>query len=164
MAASGSFREDLLYRLDVVAIAVPPLRERRADLPMLVADLIDGLAARLGIERPPIARELLERLERHRWPGNVRELANVLEAALICGGGDRLELPEGLGPGPGPAPASGSFDDACRAAISAALSACGGKIYGPGAAERLELKPATLQSKMRKLGIDRAPFTRSTLT
>ena len=161
MARTGRFREDLLYRLDVFAIDVPPLRRRSADLPALAADLLDRLAARLRIDRPPLEPEILDRLARHRWPGNVRELANVLEAAIIAGGGVRLVLPEGFGAVTGPeAGPARPFRDAVREAIEAALRASGGKIYGPGgAAELLELNPATLQSKMRKHGIDRARFT-----
>jgi transcriptional regulator with GAF, ATPase, and Fis domain len=160
MAAAATFREDLLYRLDVFPIAVPSLRQRREDLPGLVADLLDGLAARLGVDRPPVTADLLEALAGHRWPGNVRELANVLEAAMICGGGERLELPASFAPSPDPGTERvRPFAEACRAAIAAALEVSRGKIYGRGgAAELLELKPATLQSKMRKLGVKRRHF------
>lgn len=140
---------------------MPPLRRRAADLPALAADLLDRLAARLGIDPPPLSAEVLDRLREHSWPGNVRELGNVLEAALIAGGGERLVLPAGFGDGGSPrggAPVR-PLADSIRAAIEAALIASRGKIYGPGgAAEQLELNPATLQSKMRKLGIDRARF------
>jgi formate hydrogenlyase transcriptional activator len=158
MVEQGSFREDLFYRLEVFAIHLPALRERRGDLGPLVAALVGELASKLGLPAPPIPRGLLARLDAHDWPGNVRELANVLETALILGGGDSLELPEDFArratkPAPG-------FDHAVRAAIEAALRSSRGKLYGAGgAAELLGLKPATLQSKMRKLGIARTAFT-----
>ncbi|HEU5055425.1 MAG TPA: sigma-54 dependent transcriptional regulator [Kofleriaceae bacterium] len=159
---AGRFREDLYYRLDVFAIALPPLRERRADLAPLVAQLVGQLADRLHMAAPPISRATLRRLAAHDWPGNVRELANVLEAALILGRGRTLALPHDLGERLAPAaPATGAtFAAATRAAIEHALRASRGAIYGPrGAAHQLALKPATLQSKMKKLGIRRADFT-----
>jgi len=157
---AGQFREDLYYRLDVFAIALPPLRERAEDLGPLVAALVADLATRLGVAAPPISRAVMARLASHDWPGNVRELANVLESALILGGGRALELPDTLGRARhGARPA---FETAVRQAIESALRATRGKIYGrDGAAARLGLKPPTLQSKMRKLGIDRARFLSS---
>ena len=82
-AGAGRFRTDLYYRLAVVPLEVPPLRARLADLPGLVAHLLDGLAARLGVPRRGITEAALERLERHPWPGNVRELENALERVLV---------------------------------------------------------------------------------
>jgi len=161
MVANGAFREDLYYRLDVFAIRVPPLRERRGDLAPLVTSLVSELAARLGVEAPGITRSVLSRLDAHDWPGNVRELMNVLETALILGGGHSLELPEEF------AQRSRSkrletrpkFETAVREAIEESLRVTRGKIYGAdGAAARLGLKPGTLQSKMRKLGIRREAF------
>ncbi len=158
MVRDGRFREDLYYRLDVFAIALPPLRERRGDLAPLASALIAQLAARLGLPAPPITRAALARLEAHAWPGNVRELANVLEAALILGGGDALALPDGFAPSHRTADLA-PFAAAARETIEAALRATHGKIYGPGgAAAQLGLKPATLQSKMRKLRIVRMRF------
>jgi len=160
LVRAGQFREDLYYRLDVFAIALPPLRERAEDLGPLVAALVADLATRLGIAAPPISRAVMARLASHDWPGNVRELANVLESALILGGGRALELLDTLGRARhGARPA---FETAVREAIESALRATRGKIYGrDGAAARLGLKPPTLQSKMRKLGIDRARFLSS---
>ena len=158
MAERGEFREDLLYRIDVFPIPVPPLRQRAADLPVLVAELLDAISARLRVERPAVAPEIVARLGEHRWPGNVRELANVLEAALVFGGGE-LKLPPGF-PEVRRRATVESFDQVCRAAIASALTASRGKIYGRGgAAEMLELHPATLQSKMRKFGLRRDSFT-----
>jgi formate hydrogenlyase transcriptional activator len=161
MVEQGTFREDLYYRLDVFAIRVPPLRERRGDLGPLVASLVDELARKLGTARPAIPRSALARLEAHDWPGNVRELMNVLETALILGGGDTLVLPDDFPRRARRSPDDANrFDAAVRAAIEDALRITRGKIYGAGgAAARLGLKPQTLQSKMRKLGIQRAAFS-----
>ncbi len=163
MVADGTFREDLYYRLDVFSIKVPPLRERRGDLAPLVSALLAQLSQKLGIQPPPVTRSMLSRLEAHDWPGNVRELMNVLEAALILGGGRGLELSDEL-----PARSARKaktestrprFESAIRQAIEDSLRASRGKIYGEdGAAARLGLKPATLQSKMKKLGIRRVDF------
>jgi formate hydrogenlyase transcriptional activator len=163
MVAEGSFREDLYYRLDVFAIQVPPLRERKGDLGPLVAALSRELAQKLDAAVPAISRSMLARLEAHDWPGNVRELMNTLETAMILGGGDALALPDDfprrIRRGDSAATDATRFDSAIRLAIEDALRATRGKIYGSdGAAARLGLKPGTLQSKMRKLGIQRAGF------
>ena len=162
MVSDGTFREDLYYRLDVFTIHVPPLRERRADFAALVSALIGQLALKLDISPPQVTRAALGRLEAHDWPGNVRELMNVLETALILGGGNSLALPEEftrrtsrksadvVGP---------RFSHAMRTTIEESLRATRGKIYGTdGAAARLGLKPGTLQSKMKELGIRRDDF------
>ena len=80
---AGAFRRDLLYRLDVTRIALPPLRERREDLPALAEGLLARIAARLGVARPPLDAAFTTRLTAHDWPGNVRELENALERWLI---------------------------------------------------------------------------------
>jgi transcriptional regulator of acetoin/glycerol metabolism len=104
----------------------------------------------------------LAKLEAHDWPGNVRELMNVLETALILGGGQSLELPEAFSQRSGRKTVEirPRFETAVREAIEESLRATRGKIYGvDGAAVRLGLKPGTLQSKMRKLGIRREDYT-----
>ena len=157
LVRDGRFRADLLYRLDVFAIAVPPLRERPEDLAALVSAIVGEHATRLGFPAPPIPRAALARLGAYAWPGNVRELVNVLEAALVLGGGHHLELPSDFAPARDAGLAL--FDAATRDTIEAALRATRGRLYGPaGAAARLGLRPTTLQSKMRRLGIDRARF------
>jgi transcriptional regulator with GAF, ATPase, and Fis domain len=161
MVRDGAFREDLYYRLDVFALHVPPLRERRGDLGPLVAALTRELAHKLDTPVPATSRAVLARLEAHDWPGNVRELRNVLETAMILGGGKTLELPDELPRRARPAgPAEpATLDASVRAAIEDALRATRGKLYGAdGAAARLGVKPGTLQSKMRKLGIQRTRF------
>jgi formate hydrogenlyase transcriptional activator len=162
MVGGGTFREDLYYRLDVFSIRVPPLRERRGDLAPLVSALIEQLAQRLGIQPPLVTRAALARLEAYDWPGNVRELMNVLETAMILGGGRSLELPEELARRTNRKSsdvAAPRFEHAMRKTIEESLRATRGKIYGvEGAAARLGLKPGTLQSKMKKLGIRREDF------
>jgi formate hydrogenlyase transcriptional activator len=162
MVSDGTFREDLYYRLDVFSIRVPPLRERRGDLAPLVSALIAQLAQKLGTEPPQVTRAALAKLEAHDWPGNVRELMNVLETAMILGGGRSLELPEEFArrtSRKSPDVAGPRFEHAVRNSIEESLRATRGKIYGTdGAAARLGLKPATLQSKMKKLGIRREDY------
>jgi formate hydrogenlyase transcriptional activator len=159
MVAAGTFREDLFYRLDVFAIGVPPLRERKGDLAPLVVALTAQLAAKLDLPTPIVSRAVMSRLEAHEWPGNVRELMNVLEAGMILGRGRALEVPADLGRRHRN-PTGPYFDATVRTTLEDSLRATHGKIYGPGgAAERLGLKPGTLQSKMRKLGIERSRFT-----
>ncbi|MDC0673580.1 sigma-54 interaction domain-containing protein [Nannocystis radixulma] len=160
MVAAGSFRRDLFFRLCVFPIRVPPLRERLDELPALVAALVADIAARLKLPAPAVSPAALLRLAGHSWPGNVRELGNVLEAALILGRGETLALDAALAvDAPPPSAPLERLDDAVRRCITDALRACAGRIYGPtGAAQALGLKPGTLQSKMRKLGIDREPF------
>jgi formate hydrogenlyase transcriptional activator len=151
MVRAGQFRHDLYYRLDVFAIALPPLRDRREDIGPLVAAIGAELADRLRLPGPVLSRPVLARLAAHDWPGNVRELANRLETAMILGG--EIDLPRR------PSSGDGTLEAAVRRSIEDALRASRGKIYGAGgAAARLQLKPATLQSKMRKLGIRRDRF------
>jgi formate hydrogenlyase transcriptional activator len=162
MVANGGFREDLYFRLDVFPFQVPPLRERRGDLAPLATSLIGQLAAKLGVATPPLTHTVLTQLQAHDWPGNVRELMNVLETALILGGGRSLELPAELVRRVTRQADEASrprFEGAIRTAIEESLWETRGKIYGTdGAAARLGLKPGTLQSKMRKLGIRRDDF------
>ena len=154
MVASGGFREDLYYRLQVFPIVAPPLRERTEDIDALVRVIVEKLAARFGRKPPRVSAESMARLRAHDWPGNVRELENVIERSLVMSTGDDLVL---AGTFAAPARAPGrvmSYRDATQQCIEEALRASGGKIYGPdGAAATLGLKPTTLQSKMRKLGL-----------
>jgi transcriptional regulator with GAF, ATPase, and Fis domain len=165
MIADGRFRQDLFFRLNVVPIEVPPLRERREDVAPLARAILAALAARAGRPTPALRGVDLARLVAWSWPGNVRELENVLQRALVLSGEGELALPqgwEGLAPRGGVAssPQDGvaeRFDDAVRAILARALEACEGRIHGPsGAAARLGLPPTTLQAKLRKLGVRRA--------
>ncbi len=158
MVGERTFREDLFYRLDVFQIEVPPLRDRREDLAPLISAVGRELATRMGIALPPISRGFVAKLAAHDWPGNVRELRNLLESALVLGGGTAFVLPEEFprrSTTRGPRP----FDAAVRDTIEDVLRATRGKLYGAdGAAARLGMPPATLQSKMKKLGIERRRF------
>ena len=158
----GRFREDLYFRLSVFPIPVPPLRERREDIPLLVWASITRRQVPLGrhIERVPT--RAMAALVGYAWPGNVRELENVIERALILSTGSTLRL-GALGAVPRGAAGHASLerlDDVERAHIRHVLEGCGGKIDGKGhAAERLGLNPSTLRSRMRKLGITRPART-----
>jgi two-component system response regulator AtoC len=88
--AEGRFRRDLFYRLNVLRIHIPPLRERLDDLPLLADDLVRSIAARLGREAPAVTQEMIERFRSYAWPGNIRELENALERGLILARGGPL--------------------------------------------------------------------------
>jgi transcriptional regulator with GAF, ATPase, and Fis domain len=150
---AGTFREDLWYRISVFPIHLPPLRDRKGDLPALAKVFAARAGQRLhGKNLVPTPADLL-RLQRYDWPGNVRELAAVIERAAILGGGDHLDLATALGAEPA-APDSGSGGDE-RGHLEATVQRCLGRIEGPfGAAAALGLKPGTLRSRLRKLDID----------
>jgi transcriptional regulator with GAF, ATPase, and Fis domain len=172
MVARGSFREDLWYRIGVFPIQLPPLRERREDIPRLAAHFAARAATRLvGVPLTPTAEDL-ELLLNYEWPGNVRELAAVLERAAILGAGRVLRVAAALGasaprstpeplasPGVSRGAALDTLDEAMRQHIELALRACGGRIEGArGAAAILRINPHTLRARMRKLGIDWSRF------
>ncbi|HWP67012.1 MAG TPA: sigma 54-interacting transcriptional regulator [Candidatus Limnocylindria bacterium] len=164
--ANGGFREDLFYRLAVFPVHVPPLRERREDVPRLVRHFVERSVRRIGGPAPRVTQAALDGLAAHDWPGNVRELQNVVERAVILarGGGPlrfdiqvqrqrqpllavRPEAPERL-------PTRDELRRHERDVISRALQAAGGKVSGPrGAAELLGMKPTTLASRIRALGL-----------
>ena len=166
----GSFRADLFYRLSVFPIRLPPLRERRGDVALLVEHFLEQHARRQHIAVPAVGDEVLAQLEAHEWPGNVRELQNVIERGVILAKGGTIQLdmlprplrrkrplrpPTLSGPQSEPADAP-ALSDVQRQAIVEALTATDWRVSGPnGAAARLRLKPTTLHSKMKKLGIRR---------
>ncbi len=156
--SEGTFREDLYYRLDVLRINIPPLRERLEDIPELVKYLLDRIAKGQPYRVDP---EAVEMLQRHRWPGNVRELYNTLERALLIGGGHitgdiaRHEI-RGFEPGAWkPEPATDGFQAAVnrteRELLEEALHACGGN--KTAAAASLGMKPSTFRDKAAKHGL-----------
>ena len=152
---AGRFRHDLYFRLAVFPIRVPPLRERRQDIPLLVWSLVGALSDNLKRSIESIHRQEMERLQRYDWPGNVRELRNVIERAMIVSSGPVLHLDPPAVPCLAETDSPMSLDEAQRRHIAKALEAAGGRISGPGgAAERLGLKPTTLRSKIERLGID----------
>jgi formate hydrogenlyase transcriptional activator len=161
MIREGKFREDLFYRLNVFPIEIPPLRERRDDIPLLVNYFVSTLSRRMGKQIEFISEQAMEALSNHTWRGNVRELANFIERAVILSPGDELQVPIAelnASHTRGFAPAS-IFEQAERAVIIDALKSASGQISGKGgAAGRLGLKRTTLQNKMRKLNINRAEY------
>ena len=149
----GRFREDLFYRLNVFPIRMPPLRERPADIPLLVWAFLEDLSSRVGKKITQVPRAAMEALQRHSWPGNVRELRNVIEHAVIITTGDTLRMPAPGDAAPA-APSPQTLADAEREHILRAVESTGWRIKGPkGAATVLGLNPATLYSRMKKLGI-----------
>jgi transcriptional regulator with GAF, ATPase, and Fis domain len=161
----GKFRADLLYRLNVFPIEIPPLRERRPDIRLLVNFMTAGLERKLGKRIQGFSARSMDRLATYDWPGNVRELQNVVERAAILSQGPVLDL-EGTVLGgaaadddrpvaaPPAARAPGTLDDAQRAHILNALRQTGGVIEGAsGAATILGMHPNTLRSRMKKLRI-----------
>lgn len=160
MVEQKAFRSDLYYRLKVFPIEVPPLRERREDIPMLAKYFMRQHARRMNRPIEEIPAETMRALTNWRWPGNVRELENFMERAVILSTGSALRAPLGelrAGPEPAGTLEETRLDDAERNHILRILKETGGKVSGPGgAAERLGLKRTTLNSKMKKLGIRRA--------
>ncbi len=163
MVGEGRFREDLWYRLNVFPIHVPPLRERRGDIPALVHHFLERKAKDLKVgDTPRLAPGSMDQLRSYDWPGNVRELENLVERAMILHRGKELRF-DGLGtsaaPSPGPAMEGPDgqpleLDAVMAAHIQRVLGLTGGKIHGPGGAgELLGVNPNTLRYRMKKLGI-----------
>ena len=158
--AAGSFRQDLFYRLNVVPIAVPPLRERAEDIPLLVEYFVGRFAKGAGKDIRHISKDTLAQLQGYQWPGNIRELQNVVERAVILSETDTFAVDESW-------LRSESDDSSSRKGLSAlanrevemieaALAESHGRISGPsGAAAKLGIPRQTLESKMRRLGIDK---------
>jgi PAS domain S-box-containing protein len=153
----GTFREDLYYRLNVFPIVVPPLRERRDDIPPLVWGFVKSFEKSMGKKIEAIAGQTMEALKSYAWPGNIRELRNVVERAMILTAGTTLvaELP---GSQESTAAGSGTLEDMERSHIQAVLERTAWRIRGKdGAAQILGLKPSTLYSRLKKLGIEKKP-------
>jgi transcriptional regulator with GAF, ATPase, and Fis domain len=151
----GRFREDLWYRLSVFPIVVPPLRERKEDIPVLVSAFVSRLGKKLG--KPVKTLHGLNTLQNYAWPGNIRELANVVERAMIEGRGGTLHFAELDGGEADDTPRTQrSLEDLEREFIIATLQRTGGRIEGrEGAARALGLNPSTLRTRMKKLAIQR---------
>ena len=176
--AGGRFRSDLFFRLNVFSLRVPPLRERREDIRLLVMFFLAQFAGKLSKRVDSVTDETIERLMTYPWPGNIRELQNVIERAVILSAGSVLEIdptmlpikpgrdegtPAVTAPATPPAPrALPSLEEIERGHILAALEHAGWVIEGPrGAAAILKLHPNTLRSRMDKLGIKRSGHGRS---
>jgi formate hydrogenlyase transcriptional activator len=161
MIREGSFREDLFYRLNVFPIEIPPLRERREDIPLLVNHFVANISRRMGKQIHSIPSETMHALVGNPWRGNVRELANFIERAVILTRGEELQAPiEDLGHSPHvTAQSTSTFRQAESNVIIDALKDASGRVAGKGgAAERLGLKRTTLQTKMRRLNISRDDY------
>ena len=172
MIRSGAFREDLWFRLNIFPIMIPPLRQRKEDIPALVHHFVEKKSRELKIHTPPgVSYEGMERLKAYPWPGNVRELENYVERELIHTRGVQENRPldflhfhvsASIGENRPANPTENShfstLDQAMSRHITRALGMTKGKIYGQGgAAELLGINPNTLRSRMRKLAI---PFGR----
>ena len=158
----GRFRSDLYYRLGVFPIEVPPLRDRREDIPLLVWHFIQSRQRALNRTITKIPKTVMAALQAYEWPGNVRELQNVIERAMILSSGSILRIEDAFGLGPearvevGRRSSGESLQDVERAHVVRVLNSCGWTIEGRGqAADRLGLNPSTLRNRMRKLGIRR---------
>jgi transcriptional regulator with GAF, ATPase, and Fis domain len=163
--AEGSFRADLFYRLNVFPIEVPPLRDRREDIPLLVAHFARRYASRAGKNITAIASDSLNLLESYDWPGNIRELQNIVDRAVIVCDSGTLTIRErwlsGRLRAARDSAASNGFARTAveKTAIEAALMESKGRVDGPfGAAGRLGVPRTTLESRIRTLGIDKRRF------
>jgi formate hydrogenlyase transcriptional activator len=158
MVSQKQFRSDLYYRLNVFPIVIPPLRDRREDIPLLVSYFAQKYARRMKKRIDTIPTEVMNALSEYHWPGNVRELENIIERAVILSQGTDLHvsLPELKAAAREGAQPVTSLEAAEREHIVRALQAANWVIGGPtGAAAKLGMKRTTLQSKMQKLGISR---------
>jgi formate hydrogenlyase transcriptional activator len=173
LVREGKFRADLFYRLNVVPLCVPALRERVSDLPLLVTFFVQKCAKKLGKQITSVSEEAMRRLTNYSWPGNIRELQNIIERAAILSPGKTLVLADELRAAPAqsvhlaaaksklieiaPAPDNnGSLDDVERRHIESVLNQSNWMIEGErGAAKILDMNPSTLRSRMQKLSIKR---------
>ena len=159
---AGAFRSDLYYRLNVFPLTLPPLRERREDIPRLLSHFLSRAERKLGKPLAGLATPLLDQAMAYDWPGNVRELENYVERSAILGKPAALEAAGPIAPQPGqrtpkPAaarPAPSTLEDIERAHILRVLEQTRWAIEGErGAAHILGLNPSTLRGRLRKLGI-----------
>lgn len=163
--ASGGFREDLFYRLNVFPIEVPPLRQRKEDIPLLVEYFVDRYASKAGKRITGIDKRSLELLQSYSWPGNIRELQNVIERSVIVCDTENLAIDEswvgrgGSSHGTMVQALSDKLASQERELIEAALAESRGKVSGPsGAAARLGIPQSTLDSKIKSLKINKHQF------
>jgi formate hydrogenlyase transcriptional activator len=164
---NGRFRQDLFFRLNVFPITIPPLRQRKEDIPLLVTHLTNKFSKDFGKNIKRIPRKTIRLLEEYCWPGNVRELINVIERAVIVSMGSELRLAEKIDTETVCSPTENIVSDLETSAsepkclidverdhILRTLQETGWRIEGPqGAANILQINPSTLRGRMRKLGI-----------
>jgi len=152
--ANGTFRQDLFYRLNVFPVEIPPLRERKQDIMMLVEYFVQRYAKRAGKNIRSIDKETLGILQSYDWPGNIRELQNIIERSVILSSGEMFSVDESW--------LSKEIEDKPRterAIIEAALTETKGRISGPsGAAAKLGIPPSTLDHRIKALKIDKTKF------
>jgi len=161
MIRDNQFREDLFYRLNVFPVEIPPLRDRREDIPLLVHYFVSRLSARMQKRIKSIPKRAMEALINAQWPGNVRELENFIERSVILSQGDELNAPiaEIQKSSVRSSASESTFHETERQAIIDALKAASGKVSGQGgAAGRLGLKRTTLNNKIRRLNITKADY------
>jgi transcriptional regulator with GAF, ATPase, and Fis domain len=159
----GTFRPDLFYRLHVFPLEIPPLRDRREDIPLLLEYFIDRFARRAGKTIRRVNKPTLNLLQSYPWPGNIRELQNVVERSIIVSEADEFTVDESwLSTGPtvdDAATLSGALSAREKAMIEEALRASGGRVFGlSGAAARLGMPRSTLESRIRTLKINKNRF------
>jgi PAS domain S-box-containing protein len=156
----GTFRSDLYFRLNVFPITVPPLRERRQDIPLLVKHFVAKFSGRIGKEIDQISKQSMDRLSAYHWPGNIRELENVIERAVILNHGPILDIGDQLElqpPDPTRSDRASTLREQEQSVIRQALEECRWTIEGShGAAARLDIPPSTLRDRMRKYGIEKS--------
>jgi len=159
---AGRFRADLFYRLNVVPLRLPPLRERPGDIPLLVRSFLEHFRGKLRKQLHDVSRESLRRLEAHSWPGNIRELRHVVERACVLARGHVIDIGASLlATATAIAPASGgaaggfaTLEEHERVYLRQVLEATGGRVEGRrGAARILDVHPSTLRSRLQRLGL-----------
>jgi len=164
--SAGSFRSDLFYRLNVFPIEIPPLRERKEDIRLLVEYFIDRYARKAGKKITTVDKKTLRLLESYPWPGNIRELQNVIERSVIVCETENFSVDESW---LSQQPSNGKTESQLylsekvaaqeKEIIEAALRECQGRVWGPsGAATKLGIARSTLESKIRSLGINKNRF------
>jgi formate hydrogenlyase transcriptional activator len=167
--SNGSFRSDLFYRLQVFPIEIPPLRERREDIPLLVEYFIDRYARKTGKNIRRVSQETLELLQSYAWPGNIRELQNVVERSVILCETETFSIDESWLPRQpqlfltaepkNQVELPQRLEDQEKSMIEEALKASRGRVFGPtGAAAKLGIPRSTLESKIKSLKIDKNRF------
>jgi DNA-binding NtrC family response regulator len=159
--SEGRFRGDLYYRLNVVRVRMPPLRERLEDLPLLVDEILRPLTKEMGRAMPKVSSRAMQRMERYAWPGNIRELRNVLERALLTLPGNEIRVDDLVMENAPPPPASAAsggglpaneweiqpLDDVISRYVGAAVAATGGNMRA--AARALNISPSTLYARLK---------------
>jgi transcriptional regulator with GAF, ATPase, and Fis domain len=165
MVVHKKFRLDLYYRLNVFPISVPPLRERREDIPLLVRHFVQQFARRMHKTVESVSSKTMEALVQYPWPGNVRELQNVIERSVVVYEKGELSVNkdwlayECFLPESAPQPAIRRSTAEERDMIGAALAEAHGRVSGPwGAAAKLGIPPSTLESKIRAMKINKYSF------